>query len=117
MSRPRLLYRLGRITGVKAVSSTLGSWGLGEFRRITPTTGTGLDTDAGLCAGEAGGASWGSSGRDVPWIATGPGVAARFCAGASAALMKSSEVTLSEAANSARVGCAGAVELLACRLW
>ena len=55
---------------------------------MTLTTGAGLDTDAFLCAGEENWVSPGSSGRDVPWMATAAGISA----GASAALRKSSEV-------------------------
>src|SRR5260370_13655281 len=83
------------MTEVATASSTLGSCGLGELRRITPTTGTGFDTDAGLRAGEAGGVSSSFSGRDVPWTATGAGGGAGSWAGVSAALMKSSEVAFS----------------------
>jgi hypothetical protein len=97
MRRPRLLYRLGRMTGFAAASSTLGSSGLGELRRATPTAAAGLDTDAGVRAGEGCGVSTGSSGRKVPWIATGAAGGATFWAGVCAALMKSSEVAFSGA--------------------
>jgi hypothetical protein len=101
------------MTGVEAASSTLGSCGLAELRRVTPTTGAGLATDSVLRAEEGVGVSSSSSGREVPWIATGAGV--------SAALMKSSEVALSEvgaeAVRSDWVDRAGAVESMARRVW
>src|SRR4030081_389000 len=83
------------MTGFSTASSTLGSCGLGELRRTTPTTETGFDTDAGLRAAEAAGVSSSSSGRDVPWIATGAGGGPGFRVGVSAAFMKSSEVAFS----------------------
>src|SRR6266851_4364713 len=100
------------MTGV-AASSTLDNCGLGELRWATPTTGTGFDTDAGLREGE--GVSLSSSGRDVPWMATEAGGRA----GASAALMKSSEVAFSGAG--AEAICSGwvarVVESVAWRVW
>jgi len=77
LQRPRndeasaFVVETGRMTGVAAASSTVGSCGLGELRRTTPTTGAGLDTDSVFCAGEESGGSLNASGRDVPWMATG----------------------------------------------
>src|SRR6266851_5706983 len=103
------------MTGVAAASSALDNCGPGELRRATPTTGTGFDTDAGLRDGEGEGVSLSSSGRDVPWMATEAGGRA----GASAALMKSSEVAFSGAGAEAISSgwAAPVVESVAWRVW
>src|SRR5260370_24486845 len=106
------------MTGFSTASSTLGSCGLVELRRATSTLGTGFDTDAGLRDEEGSGVSSSSSGRDVPWIATGASGGPGFRVGVSAALMKSSEVAFSaDGAAAISPGLDGVVEVVETATW